>query len=48
MKFVPKVPIDNNPALIQIMAWRRIGNKPLCEPMLTLIDAYMRHLGEMS
>ena len=31
------------------MAWRRIGDKPLSEPMLTrFIDAYMRHLGEMS
>ena len=26
---VPKVPIDNNPALVQIMACRRPGNKPL-------------------
>ena len=43
LKFVPKVLIDNNPALVQIMAWRRIGDKPLSEPMLTLItDAYMR------
>ena len=23
LKFVPKVPINNIPALIQIMAWRR-------------------------
>ena len=45
MNFVPKGPIDNNQALIQIMAWRRIGDKPLSEPMLTrFIDAYMRHL----
>ena len=35
--FVPKVPIDNNPALIQMMAWRLIGDKPLSEPMLTPI-----------
>ena len=27
LKFVPKGPIDNNPALVQIMAWRRLGNK---------------------
>ena len=41
LKFVPK---DNNPALVQIMAWHRIGNKPLPEPMLTwFTDAYMRH-----
>ena len=34
-KFVPRGPIDNNPALVQIMAWRRICDKPLSEPMLT-------------
>ena len=47
-KFVPKGQIDNNPALIKIMAWHRIGDKPLSEPMLTrFTDAYMRHYGEM-
>ena len=29
LKFVPKGPIDNYPALVQIMAWRRIGDKSL-------------------
>ena len=44
LKFVPKNSTDYNPALVQIMAWRRIGDKPLSEPMLTrLTDAYMRH-----
>ena len=39
-----KDPIDNNPALFSIMAYRRIGNKPLFEPMLTwFTDPYMRH-----
>ena len=33
-KFVPKGPINNNPALVQIMAWRRAGDKPLSEPMM--------------
>ena len=33
LKFVPKGPINNNPALVQIMAWRRSGDKPLSEPM---------------
>ena len=28
----PKCPINNIPALVQIMAWRRIGEKPLSEP----------------
>ena len=31
LKFVPKVQINNIPALIQIMAWRRPGDKPLSE-----------------
>ena len=26
-------PINNIPALVQIMAWRRPGDKPLSEPM---------------
>ena len=44
LKFVPMGPIDNNPALVQIIAWCRIGDKPLSEPMLTrFTDAYMRH-----
>ena len=48
MKFVPKDPIVNNPALVEINTWRRIGDKPLSEPMLTRItDAYMRHEREM-
>ena len=34
LKFIPKGPIDNIPALVQIMAWRRSGDKPLSEPML--------------
>ena len=44
LKFVPKGPIDNILALVEIMAWRQIGDKPLSEPMLTRpIDAYMWH-----
>ena len=34
LKFVPRSPIDNKPALVQIMAWRRPGGKPLSEPMM--------------
>ena len=34
LKFVPKVQINNIPALVQIMAWRRPGDKPLSEPMM--------------
>ena len=34
LKFVPKGPINNIPAMVQIMAWRRPGDKPLSEPMV--------------
>ena len=34
LKFVPKGPINNNPALVQIMAWRRSGDNPLSEPVM--------------
>ena len=45
LKFVPRGPIDNNPALVQIMAWRRIGDKPLSEPMLTWFTDIYAALG---
>ena len=28
LKFIPKGPINNIPSLVQIMAWRRPGDKP--------------------
>ena len=34
LKFVPEGRINNIPALVQIMAWRRLGDKPLSEPMM--------------
>ena len=44
LKFVPKRPIRNKSALVQVMACRLFGAKPLPKPMLTqFIDAYMRH-----
>ena len=44
LKFVPKGPIDNKSALVQIMACRLFGAQPLPEPMLTqFTNAYMRH-----
>ena len=44
LKFIPRNPIDNKPALVQVMAWRRIGDKPLPELMMTQFnDAYFRH-----
>ena len=44
LKFVPKDPIDDKPALVKVMAWFQTGTKPLLEPMLTQFTyAYMRH-----
>ena len=41
LKFVPKGPINNIPALVQIMAWRRPGNKPLSEPMMVSFPTHI-------
>ena len=49
LKFVSRSLIDNKPALAHVMAWRRTGDKPLPEPMLTLVtDAYMQQQGKIS
>ena len=34
LKFVPKIPINNISVLVQIMVWRRPGDKPLSESMM--------------
>ena len=34
LKFVPKGDINNIPVLVEIMVWRRPGDKPLSEPMM--------------
>ena len=34
LKFVPKGPINNIPAMVQIMGWHRPGDKPFSEPMM--------------
>ena len=41
LKFVPEGPIDNNPALVLIMAWRRSGDKPLSEPMMVTLLTHL-------
>ena len=41
LKYVRKGPIDNNPALVQIMAWRRSGGKPLSEPMMISLPTHI-------
>ena len=41
LKFVPKGLIDNIPSLVQIMAWRRPGDKPLSEPMIVSLSMHI-------
>ena len=41
LKFVPKGPINNIPALVQIMACRRPGDKPLSEPMIVRVSTHI-------
>ena len=49
LKFAPRGPINNIPALVEIMAWCRPGDKPLSEPVTAqFTDAYMRHPASMS
>ena len=39
--FVPRGPIHNIPTLVQVMAWRRLGDKPLSEPMMVRIPTHI-------
>ena len=41
LKFVPKGPITNIPALVQIMAWRLPGDKPLSEPLMVTLPTHI-------
>ena len=41
LKFVPKCPISNIPSLVQIMTWRRQGDKPLSEPMIIWLSTHI-------
>ena len=48
LKFVLKCPIDNKSALVQVMAWCRIGDEPLPKAILIQSnEAYMRRQGAM-
>ena len=40
LKFVPKGPINNIQALVQIMAWHRPGDKPLSEPVMVRLPMH--------
>ena len=41
LKFVPQGPINNIPALVQIMAWRRPGDKPLSGPIMVGLPTHI-------
>ena len=41
LKFVSKGQINKIPALVQIMAWRRPGYKPLSEPMMVSLPTHI-------
>ena len=41
LKFVPRGPINNIPTLVQVMAWRRPGDKPLSAPMMVLLPTHI-------
>ena len=41
LKFVRKGRINNISALVQIMAWRRPGDKPLSEPMMVSLPTHI-------
>ena len=40
-KFVPESQVNDIPALVQIMAWRRPGDKPLSEPMMFRLPTHL-------
>ena len=41
LKFVPKTPINNITALVQIMTWRRPGDKPLSDPIMVRLPTHI-------
>ena len=48
LQFVPMGLINNIPALVQMMAWHRPGDKPLSEAMMVSLTTHMRQLASMS
>ena len=41
LKFVPRGLINNIPTLVQVMAWRRPGDKPLSESMMVRLPTHI-------
>ena len=48
LKLVPNGPMNNIPALVRIMAWRRLGDKPLSQPMLVSLFTRILGLNELN
>ena len=40
-KFVPRGPINNILTFVQVMAWRRPGDKPLSEPLMVRLPRHI-------
>ena len=41
LMFVPKDPINNNPAVVQMMTWCHSGDKPLSDPMIISLQTHI-------
>ena len=41
LEFFPRGPINNIPTLVQVMAWRRPGDKPLSEPVMVRVPTHI-------
>ena len=41
LKFVPQCQINNIPALLQLIIWCRLGDKPLTEPLMFSLLTHM-------
>ena len=41
LKCVPRGPINNTPTLVQVMTWRRPGDKPLSEPVMVRLPTHI-------
>ena len=44
LEFVSLVPINNNPALVQLIAWYWLRDKPLPKPIMAYITNAYLHL----
>ena len=48
LNFVPEGPINNEPSLIQVMAWHRKGDKQTPESMMPQFDDALPGLNELN